>query len=121
MNQKIRKIESQKSVKAAKVEETNNFMANKVQLVKDFGTNKAKKQISNMKSNMISDDNISSVTAMNEMLSKTAMHQEKNLRSNPEEQLDAKIENLREILPQFDNTTTDVTSIFEQDTSKGYL
>jgi hypothetical protein len=127
MNQKIRRIEALKAKNASKASTTkaaeekpeqNNFIVNKLQLVNDFGTTKAKKAMSNMKSNMISDENISSITAMQDIISQNAINQGVDVRANHEEQLEAKIENMREILPPFDNTTEDVESIFDQESSK---
>jgi hypothetical protein len=67
---------------------------------------------------MISEENISSVAAMTETLTKSAIHQEKTLRTNTEDQNETKLENMREILPPFDNTTDEVSSIFSQEASK---
>jgi hypothetical protein len=121
MNQKIRRIESLKYTSKT-VDDTatgvNKFISDKLQLVKDFGTNKAKKQISNMKSTAIGEGNISSSRKMAEMITEKAVQQEENLRTNPEKQLGTKIANMRNMLPPFDDTTDDVSSIFSQESSK---
>jgi aspartate carbamoyltransferase regulatory subunit len=90
---------------------------NKLQLVKDFGTTKAKKAMINLKANSISDENISSISAMQEIITQNAINQEMNIKAKSEEQLEAKIENMREILPPFDHTTEYVEDIFNQDSS----
>ena len=92
-------------------------MNNKLQLVKDFGTNKAKSKLANLKTNVINEENISSVSAMKKILEENAKVQEAYVRNNAEEQLEGKIENMREILPPFDLETNEVDCIFNQDSS----
>jgi hypothetical protein len=121
MNQKVKRIESENTsnikLDAVPMQDKNNYIANKLQLCKDFGTTKAKKAMSNMESNMISDENISSITAIQNIITQNAINQGLDLKVKPEEQLEAKIEKMRDMLPPFNLSTEDVECIFDQDTS----
>jgi hypothetical protein len=125
MNQKVKRIEEQVVIPTAPVTTTTNkedaakdYIKNKNQLVKDFGTNKAKKQMSNLRSTIINEDNVSSLGPMTKMINDKAIMQEQINKTNPEQQLESKIEDMRLILPPFDLEAQSVGQIFNQDSSK---
>lgn len=133
MNQKIKKIEELKLNHINKPEENldinkihakNNANANyldkKIQLIDDFGTMKAKKQASSLKSNIINEENISSVNVAKKIMESTAKEQENISAMNSEEQLRHKIENMQEILPAFDANETNIENVFDINSSKFY-
>ncbi len=120
INQKIKRVEEivAKKAETETIVDANKSLNNKLQLVRDFGTNKAKSKLANIKTNIINEENISSINAMKKILEENAKIQEAYIRNNAEDQLEGKIENMREILPPFDLETTEVDSIFNQDSSK---
>jgi hypothetical protein len=118
MNQKIKRVEA--TAAKRNIVETNtkhNYLENKTLLVNSFGTSKAKSKIQSLRSNIIEEEHISSSDAMKKILEENAMIQEQYIKHNTDDQLEVKIENMREILPPFDLETKDVTSIFNQDSS----
>jgi hypothetical protein len=131
MNQKIKKIEnlkeknskeSHESMDISKIlgKKTENmkYLDRKIQLVDDFGTMKAKKQASALKSNMINEENISSINAAKKILETSLKDIEGNLKENSDEQFRNKIENLQEILPLFDANETNIQNVFDINSSK---
>lgn len=120
MNQKIKKLEEAANKVELKIGEINKrqeYMVNKQQLVKDFGTNKAKKQMTNLKTNILSEDNISSVNVTKQILGETAKAQGSVIKHNIEELLQSKMENMKEILPPFNAETEVAKEIFLQESS----
>lgn len=131
INQKIKKIEDLKlnHIKnpdenmdinkiQAKAAVNQSYLDKKIQLIDDFGTMKAKKQASSLKSNIINEENISSVNAAKKILESNAKLQENASAMNSEEQLKNRIENLQEILPTFDANESDITNAFDLNSSK---
>lgn len=131
MNQKIKKIEELKinnnkhpdenmdiNKIAAKNKPNQTYLDKKIQLIDDFGTMKAKKQASSLKSNIVNEENISSVNAVKKILEKNMKIQENNISHNSEEQLKNKIENMQEILPSFDIAQTEIKEVFDINSSK---
>jgi hypothetical protein len=122
INQKIKRVEAHAAKKSnVETKVKTNYLENKTLLVNSFGTSKAKSKIQSLRSNIIEEDHISSSDAMKKILEEQAMIQEQYIRHNADDQLEVKIENMREILPPFDLETKDVTSIFNQDSSKIFL
>jgi len=130
MNQKIKKIEDLKLSHIHKPEENldinkinakNNANANyldkKIQLIDDFGTVKAKKQAASLKSNIINEENISSVNVAKKIMESNAKAQENISALNSEEQLKQRIETMQEILPIFDANETNIENVFDVNSS----
>ena len=130
MNQKIKKIEELKlnhinkpeeNMDINKVNAKNNvnqtYLDKKIQLIDDFGTMKAKKQASSMKSNIINEENISSVNVAKKIMESNAQMLESVSALNAEEQLKQKIENMQEILPLFDANETNIQNVFDINSS----
>jgi len=134
MNQKIKKIEELKLNHIKKPEENmdinkihakNNSNANyldkKIQLIDDFGTMKAKKQAASLKSNIINEENISSINVAKKIMESTAKVQENISALNSEEKLRHKIENMQEILPVFDANETNIENVFDVNSSNFFF
>jgi hypothetical protein len=132
MNQKVRRIEDytlkmedQQKKKLLeeinsgtdKKEETSNYLENKLQLIKDFGTQKAKKVANNMKSQIVNEENISSINAAKRILEDNAIKQKHEVEMTEEEQHMKKISNWKRILPEFNLETDKVDEIFNLDSS----
>lgn len=105
LNQRIKKVEQNaKDIDYLKLNQekpNKDIFENKMQLVTDFGTSKAKKQMNSIKTNKVSEDNISSLGAMKEILQENAKSVANAIITNEQEQLNNKVMNLREYLPEF--------------------
>lgn len=102
-------------------EKQGNYLNNKSLLVQDFGTSKSQKVIESMKSNIIKEENISSVKAMNEIIQKNTkegVDDKKDSKSGLTNDQEASLKN---ILPEFDVTTRDIMKMFNVDTSKSAI
>lgn len=116
MNQKMRELEQNKISMSLNA---GNYMDNKTLLVQDFGTNKSRKVIESMKSNIVKEANISSANAMqNIIFEKNAKEEDAigQLASEHEKQE----ESMRAILPEFNSKSAKIDEIFNVDSSKQY-
>jgi hypothetical protein len=102
----------------AKNTSNSNYLDKKIQLIDDFGTMKAKKQALSLKSNIINEENISSVNVAKKIMETNAKVQENLSAMNSEEQIKNKIENMQEILPLFDANETNIENVFDINSSK---
>lgn len=96
----------------------NNYLNNKTLLVQDFGTSKSKKVIDSMRSNIIKEENISSVKAMNDIIQKNTVETSNEKKDNKTGLTNDQEASLKNILPEFDVTTRDIMKMFNINTSK---
>lgn len=123
MSQKVRKVEAiARAVNAdlsEKIITKSNYIDNKAQLIEDFGTLKAKKQTANYLSNIVTEDNIASAETTKKIFEDNAKAiQELSNPDNVDQQLNAKIKSMQEILPPFNLEANKPENIFSIDTSK---
>ncbi len=123
MNQKIKNIESKPSV-TEEITDNNNlkqtldkdkqaeYLDKKEQLVKDFGTNKSKKLINNRRTNIVKEENISSTSAMHNILKKSAKNLEHDYKQNKETLMHQREQFMKQILPVFDLQATDLQNVY---------
>ena len=122
MNQKIKNIES-KPAATEEITDTNvkqpldkdkqaEYLDKKEQLVKDFGTNKSKKLINNRRTNIVKEENISSTSAMHNILKKSAKNLEHDYKQNKETLMHQREQFMKQILPVFDLQATDVQNVY---------
>lgn len=123
MSQKIKNIESKPSV-VEEIHENNNikqskdrndqaeYLDKKEQLVKDFGTNKSKKLINNRRTNIVKEENISSTSAMHNILKKSAKNLEQDYKQNKETITHQREQFMKQILPAFDLQATEVQDVY---------
>jgi hypothetical protein len=128
INQKIRRVEEHHQANLdneGKLLENNNinngthnYLDNKAQLVKDFGTLKAKKQVASLRNNIVNEENIASLSSMKRILEENAKTQESFITTNIEEQMKNKINDMKEILPDFDAEAKELEKLFNINSSK---
>lgn len=95
-----------------------NLIENKLQLVTEFGTTKSRKQLQSMKTNILNDENISSVNAMQVLIQKKAK-QDESLQLKEEAQNNSSAENqMLELLPECNLETKEIREVFKIDSSK---
>ena len=114
MNQKIRKIEQNKFIKENLNylnDQEDNLGINKNDMMAQLGTAKAKRQAISSQENIVHEDNISSIDIIKKVLKKKV--EEDNMNKNKEEQIKNQLALFKEILPNFDLETKDVSQIFE--------
>ena len=113
MNQKIRKIEQNKFIKDSMNldEDEDNVGVNKNDMMAQLGTAKAKRQAISSQENVIQESNISSINILKEVFKKKA--EENDINKTKEEQKKNQLALFKEILPNFDLETKDVSQIFE--------
>lgn len=99
-----------------KTQET--YMNNKSLLVQDFGTSKSKKVIESMKSNIVNEENISSIKPMHEIINKKSQIEEKLIQSNKINGVSFGEESMREIIPSYKLGVSDIREVFDLDSSK---
>jgi hypothetical protein len=134
VNQKVRRVEEHtekvankklleemNNLNDKKPETTNTYVENKIQLIQDFGTQKAKKVANSIRSNIIQEENISSIKAAKRILEDNAMKQKQDVDLNEEEQKNKILANWRIRLPQFNLDTENVGEIFDLDSSKSFF
>lgn len=114
MHQKILKVDTN-TTKRIDIEQNSNINE-KHELMEKFGTSKAKKLVSNMKTNAVDESNISSVQNAKYILQNKAM--DKETLSNVEEIKKNQLFHMNEILPTFDLITNDVHKVFDYESSK---
>ena len=120
MNQKLRKIEEHfNSVNINDNNADKTTGSNKLELMTNFGTAKAQKMANNMKTNLVGENNISSVKAAKKILKDNAMSMD--TKTVEEEKRKNEISIMSEILPKFDLETNDVTKIFDIEYSNIYI
>lgn len=114
MNQKIRKIEQNKFIKENLNnlnDQEDNLGINKNDMMAQLGTAKAKRQAISSQENIVHEDNISSIDIIKKVLKKKV--EEDDMNKNKEEQIKNQLALFKEILPNFDLETKDVSQIFE--------
>ena len=114
MNQKIRKIEQNKFIKENLNnlnDQEDNLGINKNDMMAQLGTAKAKRQAISSQENIVHEDNISSINIIKKVLKKKV--EEDDMNKNKEEQIKNQLALFKEILPNFDLETKDVSQIFE--------
>ena len=114
MNQKIRKIEQNKYIKENLNnlnDQEDNLGINKNDMMAQLGTAKAKRQAISSQENIVHEDNISSIDIIKKVLKKKV--EEDDMNKNKEEQIKNQLALFKEILPNFDLETKDVSQIFE--------
>ena len=114
MNQKIRKIEQNKFIKENLNnlnDQEDNLGINKNDMMAQLGTAKAKRQAISSQENIVHEDNISSIDIIKKVLKKKV--EEDHMNKNKEEQIKNQLALFKEILPNFDLETKDVSQIFE--------
>lgn len=99
-------------------ENKTNYFEHKSLLVNEFGTNKSRKVVESMKSNIVKEENISSKKAMKEIIDKNVKEDEIKAELNKKEAGDKNIESMRAILPPFNTETKEATEIFDLNEGK---
>ena len=114
INQKIRKIETNKLIKESldlSEAEEDNLGVNKNDMMAQLGTAKAKRQAISSQENIVQENNISSINIIKKVLQKKAEENDKS--KNNEELVENQLSLFKEILPTFDLDTKEVSEIFE--------
>jgi hypothetical protein len=97
------------------------YVENKSLLVQDFGTSKSKKVIDSMRSNIVKEENISSLQAMHNIINQKSKDEEEQAKVNQVNGLLSGEQSMIQILPKFNLETKDEFEIFDLDSSKSIL
>lgn len=87
-------------------------------LVQDFGTTKSKKVNDSMKSNIVNEENISSVKAMHYILNKKTKQEEEQVKLNQVNGVMTSEQSMKSILPSFNLATNKIFEVFDLTDSK---
>ncbi len=95
-----------------------NYNESKSLLVQDFGTTKSKKVNDSIKSNIVNEENISSVKAMHDILNKKTKLEEEQAKLNQVNGTMTSEQSMKSILPTFNLATNKIFEVFDLTDSK---